>query len=60
MSKKTVPVPQQLMELLERAFPDKAPRKRDLSIEEALRIVGQQEVMDVIRHHFNNQNVMEG
>ena len=58
--KKTVFVPEKTMEALERAFPDRAPRDTDLSLTEAHRLIGQQQVMDFLRRHFQQQNIMEG
>ena len=53
-------IPEQTMQAIERAFPDRAPRDTDLSLTEAHRLIGQQQVMDFLRHHFQQQNIMEG
>lgn len=58
--KQKVFVPEKTMEALERAFPDRIARKTDLSLQEAHRMIGQQEVMDFLRHHYSQQNILEG
>lgn len=61
MKKKSFPVvPDDLLKALEKAFPDKAPRDPSISPVEVGVAIGEQRVMDLLRHSHSQQNILEG
>lgn len=58
--KKFPVVSDELLKALEEAFPDKAPRDTDISLVEVGVSIGQQKVLDLLRHNHSKQNILEG
>lgn len=58
--KKFPVVPDELLAALEEAFPDKAPRKVEITPTEVGVAIGMQKVMDLLRQHNRKQNILEG
>lgn len=58
--KKFPVVPDELMKALEEAFPDRAPRDAKMTQVDLGVVIGQQKVMDLIRRHHKQQNILEG
>lgn len=57
--KKFPVVPDELLEALEEAFPDRAPREAVKTECELGIMIGQQRVMDHIRRKHSRQNILE-
>lgn len=48
-------IPKVLLDVLESRYPDKAPRHDDGGLFALGKAAGRQEVLDLLRHHFNRQ-----
>lgn len=48
-------IPSGLISILEKLYPDKAPRQPDGGLFAFGKKAGEQEVIDLLRHHFNRQ-----
>lgn len=58
--KKFPVISDELLALLENAFPDKTPRDTTITPVELGVQIGQQKVLDTLRHHHKQQNILEG